>query len=90
MNLEELRVEVDKCNKEIVEALAKRFKITREIGKIKAEENLPSLDTSRERLIIRKIRVLAKNYGLNEDMIEEIFLIIMVEVVEEHNKIKGN
>ena len=88
MNLEELRVEIDKSNKEIVEAIAKRFVITRQIGEIKAKQNLPPLDKARENVVMEKVKLLARNNNLDENMIEKIFRIIMDEVVNEHNKIQ--
>ena len=90
MTLEELRIEVDNANKEIIKAISKRFLATREIGKLKAKENLSSVDRNRENIVIKNVRLSAKQNNLNEDMIEKIFRIIMIEVVKEHNKLKEN
>ena len=90
MNLEKLRIEVDNANKEIIKAISKRFLATREIGKLKAKENLSSVDKNRENIVIQNIRLLAKENNLDEDMMEKIFRIIMIEVVKEHNKLKEN
>ena len=89
MNLEELRIEIDKCNNEIIEAVKKRFYFTRKVGKLKKESNLPSYDKNREDKIINNVRMMAKNSKLNEDMIENIFRIIMEEVVKEHEELKN-
>ena len=90
MTLEELRIEVDNANKEIIKAISKRFLATREIDKLKAKENLSSVDRNRENIVIKNVRLSAKQNNLNEDMIEKIFRIIMIEVVKEHNKLKEN
>ena len=89
MNLEELRIEIDKCNDNIIKALEKRFYFTREIGKLKKENNLPSYDKSREDKIINNVRVKAKSSNLNEYMIESIFRIIMEQVIKEHEELKN-
>lgn len=90
MNLEELRIEVDNANKDIIKAISKRFLATREIGKLKAKENLSSVDKNRENIVIQNIKLLAKENNLDEEMMEKIFRIIMTEVVKEHNKLKEN
>lgn len=89
MNLDELRIEIDKCNNNIIEAIKKRFYITREIGKIKKENNLSSYDKNREDKVINNVRLLAKNSDLSEDMIENIFRIIMKQVIKEHEALKN-
>lgn len=89
MNLEELRIEIDKCNNEIIGAIKKRFYVTREIGKIKKDSNLSSYDKNREDKVINNVRLLAKSSNLNEDMVENIFRIIMKQVIEEHEELKN-
>lgn len=89
MNLEELRIEIDKCNNDIIEAIKKRFYFTREIGKLKKENNLSSYDKNREDKVINNVRMMAKNNNLNEDMVENIFKIIMEQVIKEHEKLKN-
>lgn len=88
IELEKLRIEVDKCNKKIIEDISNRFDITRKIGKIKAEQGVGSFDKSREDIVLKNARLLAKDKNLNENMIEDIFKIIMKQVVIEHNKVK--
>ena len=89
MNLEELRIEIDKCNDNIIKALEKRFYFTREIVKLKKENNLSSYDKNRENKVINNVRVKAKSSNLNEYMIESIFRIIMKEVIVEHEELKN-
>ena len=89
MNLEEVRIEIDKCNNEIIGAIKKRFYVTREIGKIKKDSNLSSYDKNREDKVINNVRLLAKSSNLNEDMVENIFRIIMKQVIIEHEELKN-
>ena len=88
--LEKLRIEVDKSNKKIIEEISNRFLITRKIGEIKASQNIVSFDKNREDIVLENVGELARNNNLNENMIKEIFKIIMKEVVLEHNKTKEN
>ena len=89
MNLEELRIEIDKCNDNIIKALEKRFYFTREIGKLKKENNLSSYDKNRENKVINNVRLLTKSSNLSEDMIENIFRIIMEQIIKKHEELKN-
>lgn len=89
MELDNLRKKVDECNKKILEDIKERFEITKEIGILKSKEGLPACDPKREESILEKIGELAKNNGLNENMVKDIFKIIMRYVVEEHKEIKN-
>ena len=74
-SLESLRVEIDECDKQIIEVLARRFEAARRIGVYKAVHNLPVLDEAREAelLLDRKRQASAAgNYS-----IEDIFKLIL-------------
>ena len=88
MNLEKLRIKIDECNKELINVLKKRFELTRQIGNLKAENNLPPCDKTREKILIDKMKIEAINNGLNEKMVEQIFETIMKTVVNEHKEIR--
>ena len=89
MTLEELRKEVNVCNKEIIQNLKKRFEITRKIGELKKKEGLPSLDKSREEVMFNNLELMSQEYGLNKNMIKDIFTIIISEVKKEHEEIRS-
>ena len=72
---------------EILGALEKRFKITREIGKFKIKHAMEFRDVAREEKIIKSVRDMAVEFGLDENMVESIFRIIMDRVVEEYGEI---
>lgn len=52
--LHELRKEIDKIDKQIIELLEKRVRIAKEIGEIKRELNLPVRDEKREEEVLRR------------------------------------
>lgn len=89
MNLEEFRIQIDNCNEQILKCLKRRFDLTRKVGILKKQQNLPSYDKSREDIILNKIKLSAKNNNLDENMVENIFRIIMKQVVKEHEEIKN-
>ncbi len=52
--LYELRTEIDGIDRQIIELLEERAKLTREIGKIKRELNLPVKDEKREEEVLKR------------------------------------
>ncbi len=60
MNLQNKRIELDAIDAQIVDLMAKRMDIVREIGRYKAENHLPVLDSERER---HKLAELSKQAG---------------------------
>ena len=52
--LHELRTEIDGIDRQIIELLEERAKLTREIGKIKRELNLPVKDEKREEEVLKR------------------------------------
>ena len=49
MNLEELRVEIDKIDNELIELFQKRMEVAVKIGEYKKNNNIPVLNSQRER-----------------------------------------
>ncbi len=52
--LYELRTEIDGIDRQIIELLEERVKLTREIGKIKRELNLSVKDEKREEEVLKR------------------------------------
>ena len=76
-NLEELRVEIDKCDKEIIQVIARRMKLIPLVASFKRENNLPRYQPVREKKIIENRRSLAEELGLSPDLVEEIIKLII-------------
>jgi len=53
--LEELRTRIDKTDDELVRIFSERLKIAEEVANIKKTENLPIVDTARERDVISRL-----------------------------------
>ena len=67
--------------------LDERFRLTREVGLLKAEHKLDPVDKTREVEKLAKLRSLCDKKTLNPDFIEELFSSIMEEVVKNHQSI---
>ena len=84
----EARQKIDEIDSNIIETLDERFRLTREIGLLKAENKLDPVDKIREAEKLVKLRSLCNSNTLNPDFIEEIFSRIMEEVVKNHRSIE--
>ncbi len=71
--IEELRAEIDKLNKEIVKLLAKRIEVAGEIAEYKKLHGLPIRVPEREKAVIENVKEMARESGLDEKMIEDVF-----------------
>ena len=61
MSLDELRVRIDQINHEMVDLFVERMKVSVDIAKYKAENNLPILDKGRERKILQEMNGAPEN-----------------------------
>jgi chorismate mutase len=85
--LEVLRQEIDAVDERFVELLAERFRITRRVGRIKAERGLPAQDAIREAQIDAKVRRLAAEYELDESLVSDVLRAVIDRVVAEHRQL---
>ena len=76
LQMEPLRDEIDSIDKQIIELLSKRFKISEKIASIKKEKNLPLLDPTREKHILEKIK--SKDPIIQEEL-REVYRAIFAE-----------
>jgi chorismate mutase len=53
--------------------LAKRVAVSREIGAMKKVAGLPTLDPAREAEVIRRAAELAREVGVNDEKVRDIF-----------------
>lgn len=85
--LADLRAEIDKVDEELVELLSRRFRITAEVAKLKATQNMQAIDVDREAQQIQRLNDLALRYGVNPELVAHIFRIIVSDVVATHRTI---
>ncbi len=87
--LERLRLSIDNMDTALICLLAERFKITQQVGELKAREGLPPADPQREARQIARLRRLAEESGLDPELAEKFLTFIIAEVVRHHEAIQN-
>lgn len=85
----DLRQSIDNFDAILVHTLAERFRITKMVGQLKAENDLPPSDPQREEKQIARLRQLAINADLDPDFAEKFLEFIIREVIQHHKQAKG-
>ncbi|MEV4173234.1 MULTISPECIES: chorismate mutase [unclassified Nonomuraea] len=88
--LQRLRASIDNLDAALVHLLAERFKCTQEVGRLKAEYQLPPADPEREAAQIRRLRALAEDSKLDPVFAERFLTFIIAEVVRHHELIASS
>lgn len=83
----EYRRSIDNIDAALVHLLAERFKITKAVGRYKAEAHLPPADPDRERVQLERLRSLAEESGLDPQFTEKFLRFIVDEVIRHHRRI---
>jgi chorismate mutase/prephenate dehydratase len=73
MNLEELRKKIDETDDRIVRLIAERIKIAEEVGEEKKKQGKQIEDLSREQIVLKNVKDIAKKEKLNPGDIESIY-----------------
>ena len=76
-SLEEVRAELDRTDRALVELLAKRVPLVREAFAIKEEAGVGVRDAAREKEILDAVVVLGRAQGLPESDLREVFAAIL-------------
>lgn len=79
-----LRGQLDEIDERLVRVLVERFRITREVGRLKAEVGLPPVDVAREQRILARLGTAAELADLDPDLLRGIYRRIFDAVVAEH------
>ena len=82
-----LRGSIDNMDSMLVHLLAERFKITQQVGKLKAAAGLPPADPDREAQQIQRLRALAVESELDPEFAEKFITFIVREVVRHQEQI---
>lgn len=85
MNLEEIRSEIDRLDRQIAQLLTRRMECSNEVAAFKKANGLPIYHPDRERQVIEKVRALTKaEYA---DALENIYNCIMQQSKENQRRL---
>lgn len=86
LDLGELRHKIDALDSELVQILAKRSALTRQVGEFKSKTGLPIYVPSREAQLLESRKAQAKEVGLSESLIEDVLRRVMRESYQTQNR----
>lgn len=82
-----LRSSIDNIDAALIHMLAERFKCTQEVGRLKAEHDMPASDLAREEKQIARLRALASDANLDPEFAEKWFNFVVAEVIQHHTQL---
>ena len=82
-----LRKEIDEIDNKLIELLSERMKVSNKIAQIKKESNISVLQMNRWNKLLFDRMEYAKNIGVSESFIKEIFELIHKESVKLQDEI---
>ncbi len=77
--LPELRTEIDRIDAEIVDLLARRLNVCREVAQVKHGTNAPVIQPQRVREVLSSRRQWAIDANVDADFVEEMFRVLLAE-----------
>ncbi len=84
--LHDHRDSIDRLDAILIYTLGERFRHTKAIGKLKAENNLLPSDPTREKYQISRLENLADEAGLDPKFAKNLLNFIIQEVIQHHKK----
>lgn len=82
-NLEVLRQQIDSIDNELLEVLAKRMHVSREIGRYKKEHRMPVLQSSRFNDVVSTRASIGEGMGMSREFMRAVLLAIHEESVRQ-------
>lgn len=87
LDLLELRAQIDQVDEDILMLLSRRFSLTEEVGRYKAEHGLEAEDGAREAKQYKQLKRLAQDLALPDGIEKQLWEIIMNHVKSRHDEI---
>ncbi|MEQ9400513.1 MAG: chorismate mutase [Longimicrobiales bacterium] len=70
--LEALRTRIEAVDQELIRLIGERRSLVLEVGRVKAEADLPVLDPSQEAKVVRRAAALAREAGVDEELVRDV------------------
>ncbi len=87
MTLEELRDEIRTIDRELVELIARRTYVADSIARVKAEQDLPTVDEDQEQQVMNRAGENAEQFEVDANLVKAIFrLLIELNKVEQREQ----
>ena len=86
-SLNELRRQIDLCDNDLIEVLAKRMRVCREIGTFKKEHGMTILQTGRYNEILEKRGAQGSLCGMDSEFVKHVFEAVHEESVRQQMEI---
>ena len=86
-SLAQLRKQIDECDDNIIQELAKRMRVAREIGTYKKEHGITVLQAGRYNEILEKRGAQGEQCGMDSEFMKKIFEAIHEESVRQQMEI---
>lgn len=87
--LKEHRASIDRLDAILVYTLAERFKHTQNVGRLKAEHDLPPSDPAREAQQIERLERLAREASLDPEFARKFLNFVIAEVIRHHESLQS-
>lgn len=85
-SLEDLRSELEGIDAELVEVLARRFRVVLGVAEVKAVEGIPVVLPERIAQVQARVAELAEQHGLDPALAQRIFRHIIEEAIDLENQ----
>jgi len=87
--LQQFRKSIDNFDAILIHTLAERFRITKAVGQLKAENDFPPSDPKREEEQVDRLRRLAERADLDPDFAEKFLEFVIREVIQHHKQARN-
>ena len=88
-SLTELRAQIDKIDDELLELLARRMRVSRDIGQFKKEHNMPVLQAQRYEELLERRAGQAVQLGMEREFMRTVMQAIHEESVRQQMEVLG-
>jgi chorismate mutase len=88
--LASLRKSIDNIDAALVHLLAERFKVTQQVGRLKARSGMPPSDPAREAAQLQRRRARASEADLDPAFAEKFLSFILAEVIQHHEELAAS